>query len=65
MDNELRVVNEFLNVNGMFIDKCTATGKYFWMLCENGTYTDEKTGFDTVQEAFDDAMNCLNTRQNN
>lgn len=56
---ELKFANEILNVNGMFIDKCIATGKYFWMLCENGAYTKERTGFDTVQEAFDDALTYL------
>lgn len=56
---ELKIANEYLNVNGMFIDKCTATGKYFWMLYENGTFTKESTGFDTVQEAYDDALGYL------
>ena len=56
---ELKFANEILNINGMFIDKCIATGKYFWMLCENGTYTNERTGFNTVQEAFDDAIGYL------
>ena len=56
---DLKFANEILNVNGMFMDKCTATGKYFWMLCEDGTFTKESTGFDTVQETFDDALTYL------
>lgn len=56
---ELKFANEILNVNGMFIDKSTVTGKYFWMAYDDGAYTTEHTGFDTVQEAFDDALTYL------
>ena len=56
---ELKLANEILNINGMFIDKCTVTGKYFWMLYENRTYSNERTGFNTVQEAFDDAIGYI------
>jgi hypothetical protein len=56
---ELKFANEILNVNGAFIDKCTATGKYFWMACVDGAWANEGTGFDTVQEAFDDALTYL------
>ena len=56
---ELKMANEYLNVNGMFIDQCTVAGKYFWMLCENGTFIEGHSGFDTVQEAFDDAVKYL------
>lgn len=30
---ELKFANELLNANDIFIDKCTATRKYFWMTC--------------------------------
>lgn len=56
---ELKFANEILNVNGMFIDKCTATGKYFWMAYVDGALAEESDGFDTVQEAFDDALTYL------
>lgn len=56
---DLKYANEILNINGIFIDKCTATGKYFWMTCADGNFGKEKTGFDTVQEAFDDALTYL------
>lgn len=56
---ELKFANDILNVNGMFIDKSTVTGKYFWMAYVDGSYTKESTGFDTVQEAFDDALTYL------
>lgn len=56
---ELKFANEILNINGIFIDKCTATGKYFWMTCVYVTDAKERTGFDTVQEAFDDALGYL------
>ena len=55
-DMELKMANEYLNVNGIFVDKSTVTGKYFWMFCKNGTFSEGYSGFDTVQEAFDDAV---------
>ena len=59
MDMELKIANEYLNVNGIFIAKSTVSDKYFWMRCKNGTFSEEHDGFDTVQEAFDDALSYL------
>lgn len=56
---ELKFANEILNVNGAFIDKSTVTGKYFWMAYIGNTFTKESAEFDTVQEAFDDALTYL------
>lgn len=56
---ELKYANKILNINGVFIDKCIASGKYFWMTCVDGVFGTEHTGFNTVQEAFDDAIDYL------
>lgn len=56
---ELKFANEILNINGVFIDKSTVTGKYFWMAYIDNTFTKESAEFDTVQEAFDDALTYL------
>ena len=56
---ELDYANKILGINNVFIDKCTVTGKYFWMVYGNGVFPKHKTGFDTVQKAFDDALDYL------
>jgi hypothetical protein len=53
---ELKYANNILNTNNVFVDKCTVTGKYFWMVYDNGVFPKQRTGFDTVQEAFDNAL---------
>ena len=64
---ELRFANEILNAftnellraNGVFIDKCTATGKYFWMVWFDENFSAEGTGFDTIKEAYEDVLDYL------
>lgn len=56
---ELNFANEILIRYSAFVDKCTVTGKYFWTACVDGTFTNNGDSFNTVQEAFDDAIHYL------
>lgn len=59
---ELEYANKILNINNAFVDKCPVTGKYFWTVYADGIFPKQNTGFfDTVQEAFDDALEYLAT----
>ena len=60
---ELEYANRILGVNNIFIAKCTVTSKYFWMVYDNGVFPKQKEGFETVQEAFDDAVYYLSDIQ--
>ena len=59
MDMELKYANEVLNINGVFVDKCIVNSKYFWIVYNDGVFVKKSAYFDTVQRAFDDAVDYL------